>query len=61
MKLLFDQNLSWRITREIQDVFPGSAHVREVGLDRSTDEEIWAYALVEGFTIVRRTTIILPH
>lgn len=41
MKLLLDQNLSWRIAGWIQDLFPASAHVRDFGLDRATDEQIW--------------------
>ncbi len=54
MKLLLDQNLSWRLVGELQDLFPGSAHVRELGLDRATDDEIWEYAQQEGFAIVSK-------
>ena len=41
MKLLLDQNLSWRLARALQDLFPDSVHVREIGLDRATDDEVW--------------------
>ena len=53
MKLLFDANLSPRLVGRLGDLFPGSAHVFDTGLARSTpDEKIWEYAAVEGFTIV---------
>ena len=53
MKLLFDANLSPKLVGRLEDLFPGSAHVFDTGLARSTpDEKIWEYAAVEGFTIV---------
>ena len=44
MKLLFDQNLSPRLPNQLEDIFPGSLHVREVGLIKATDTLIWEYA-----------------
>ena len=35
MKLLFDQNISFRIAKKLQDVFPSCAQVRELGLENS--------------------------
>ena len=32
MKLLLDQNISFRITNKIQDLFPGSKQVKDLGL-----------------------------
>ncbi|MDE0103895.1 MAG: DUF5615 family PIN-like protein [Bryobacterales bacterium] len=40
MRLLFDQNLSPRLVGDLADVFPWSAHVREVVLARATDHAI---------------------
>jgi predicted nuclease of predicted toxin-antitoxin system len=37
MKLLFDQNLSFRLCRQLADIFPESTQVRLVGLDRADD------------------------
>lgn len=54
MKLLFDQNLSPSLATRLADVFPESAHVREVGLARATDELVWRYALERGFAIVTK-------
>jgi len=40
MKLLFDQNISFRVIRGIKDIYPDAKQVREVNLDNSTDREI---------------------
>jgi len=37
MKLLFDQNISFRLIKQITDLFPDSKQVRELGLENSTD------------------------
>ena len=53
MKLLFDANLSPKLVDRLGELFPGSMHVFDTGLARSTsDEKIWKYAAAEGFTIV---------
>ena len=54
MKLLFDQNLSRRLVARLASVFPGSAHVAEIGLDHVSDEQIWAHAGSEGFAVVSK-------
>ncbi len=52
MKLLFDQNISFRITRKLQGYFPGCLHVSDCNLSDSEDPEIWKYAKDYGFAIV---------
>lgn len=52
MKLLFDQNISHRITNFIQDIFPDARQVRELGLENLSDRLIWEYAKDNGFSIV---------
>ncbi len=52
MKLLFDQNISFRITRKIIADFPGSQHVSDVGLAGAEDIQIWQFARKEGLVIV---------
>lgn len=37
MKLLLDQNISFRITKKIQDIFPDSKQVKDLGLENSKD------------------------
>lgn len=54
MKLLLDQNLSWRLVQALQGAFPGSAHVREFGLDRAADAEVWEHARTKGFVILSK-------
>ena len=52
MKLLFDQNLSPQLVRLLRSEYPGSEHVRNVGLATAADGDIWQYAAHEGFVIV---------
>ena len=40
MKLLFDENLSPKLPRLVAASFPGSQHIRELGLKGQTDEKI---------------------
>jgi len=49
VKLLFDQNLSPFLANRLADIFPGSAHVQDVGLDRADDAAVWDYARANGF------------
>ncbi len=56
MKLLFDQNLSYKLVRSFSDQFPGSAHVRDLGLASAVDLEVWEHAKQFGFTIVSKDT-----
>lgn len=52
MKLLFDQNLSFKLCRQLSDVFPGSSQVRMLGMGEASDREIWHYAKANGFILV---------
>ncbi len=54
MKLLFDQNLSPRLTGLLADIYAGSIHVREVGLREADDLAIWEYAKHHGYVIVSK-------
>jgi predicted nuclease of predicted toxin-antitoxin system len=49
LKLLFDQNLSFKLCRQLLDVFPGSSQVRLLGLAEADDGEIWQYAKAHNF------------
>tara|TARA_B100001115_G_C15845542_1_gene425775 strand:- start:3627 stop:3836 length:210 start_codon:yes stop_codon:yes gene_type:complete len=50
--LLFDQNISRKILKLLEERFPNSAHVTELGLANATDREIWEFAKYHQFTIV---------
>ena len=52
MKLLLDQNISRKLVKELESLFPGSNHVYPLGLHKASDEEIWDYARDNGLTIV---------
>ena len=55
MKLLVDQNLPRSLLRDLNDSFPGSDHVRNLGLDSGTsDGKIFEYAREHGFTILSK-------
>ena len=52
MKLLFDQNLSFKLCEKLADLFPGSNQVRRLGLDQADDSALWQFAKANGFVIV---------
>lgn len=52
MKLLFDQNISFRLVEKIADIFPGSSQIRLEALENTEDLVIWKYAKDHGFTLV---------
>ena len=54
MKLLLDENLSHRLVTRLEEDFPGTASVNQIGLGGQPDAVIWAYALENGFTIVSK-------
>ena len=54
MKLLFDQNLSPRLRRRLADLYPGSDHVFELGLEKADDIAVWSYARETGFIITSK-------
>ncbi len=52
MKLLFDQNISFKILPLIQDFFLESSTVLHLNLQDASDLTIFHYARENGFTIV---------
>ena len=53
MKLLFDQNISFRIMPMLGlPAFADCRHVKTVGLNDCNDADIWQFAKQHGFTIV---------
>jgi predicted nuclease of predicted toxin-antitoxin system len=52
MKLLFDQNLSFKLCQMIAELFPDTSHVRPHGLSEAADRALWDFAKANGFTIV---------
>ena len=54
MKLLFDQNLSYRLVPALESLYPGSVHIRDVGLAMADDETVWNFAQQQGLVIVSK-------
>jgi len=52
MKLLFDQNISFRIIGQLPEEFSSSTSVKKVNLLNASDKEVWDYAKKNGFIIV---------
>ncbi len=52
MKLLFDQNLSFKLCARLAVLFPHSNQVRLAGLETADDRAVWEFARSNGFTIV---------
>ncbi len=52
MKILLDQNISFKVSRLLADTFPGIKQVTEIGLTDASDLEIWNYARKNNFIIV---------
>src|SRR3989338_5435735 len=52
MKLLLDQNLSYKLIHDLQQKFPDSNHIRLLGLEFADDAKVWEYARINSFTIV---------
>jgi predicted nuclease of predicted toxin-antitoxin system len=67
VRLLLDQNLSPRLLTALADLYPGSRHIREVGLQAAADDAVWQYAGQHGFAIVskdadfRERSFLLGH
>jgi predicted nuclease of predicted toxin-antitoxin system len=54
MKLLVDNNLSFKLVQALQIPFSGSQHVRNVLSIQSDDISIWNYAKSNDFTILTK-------
>ena len=54
MKLLFDENLSHKLSERLSDLFPNSSHVRNVGLKAADDPLVWQFAVDNDFTLVSK-------
>lgn len=57
MKLLFDQHLSHKLALVLNDLFPDSIHVRDVG-HKSSDDELGVSN--QEYLYVNRTILFQP-
>ncbi len=54
MKLLLDENLSPKLVGRLASLYPGTAHVRDVGLGGCPDADVWSLAARDGFRVVSK-------
>ena len=54
MKLLFDENLSPKLSDRLSGLFPNSLHVRDVGMKATIDPIVWDYAKDNDLIIVSK-------
>ena len=54
MKLLLDENVSERIIPKINDLYPGSAHIKTFEMAHADDATIWNLAIEHGFVIASK-------
>jgi predicted nuclease of predicted toxin-antitoxin system len=54
VKFLLDQNLSPRLVKTLEASYPGSSHVRLVGLRDADDAVVWEFARDHDFIIVSK-------
>ena len=52
MKLLVDNNLSYKLVQPLQNPFPGTEHIRDALSVSSDDISIWNHAKSKGFIII---------
>lgn len=52
LKLLLDENLSFRMLAELEVAFPGSDQVTQLGLETADDRAVWDFARDHGFILV---------
>lgn len=54
MKLLFDENLSFRLVEQLRDLFPESTHLESITPLGTPDEIVWRLAGEQGFILVSK-------
>ena len=52
MRLLFDQNISYRILKKLPKSFSDCVQLNQVGLKNCNDSDIWQYAHDNNYVIV---------
>lgn len=54
LRLLYDHNLSPKLVRRLEDIFPTSNHLFLLNLHETEDSLVWQYAKDNGFAIVSK-------
>ena len=54
MRLLFDEQLSETLVKNLADVFPDALHVRLLGRGGASDPDVWELARARGCVVVTK-------
>ena len=54
MRLLLDENISWRLVAYLRPHCQEILHVRDIALDASPDTTIWRYAQQNGYDLLTK-------
>ena len=54
MRLLLDENISWRLAAYLRPHCTALLHVRDIQLDNSPDTSIWRYARQHGYDVLTK-------
>lgn len=52
--LLLDNNLSPKLAKRLQYIFPGIIHLQDFGLEAANDSTVWDFAKANGFHILTK-------
>ena len=61
MKILIDQNISFRLINWIEGAFPNVLHVKSLGLTDTDDYKIFKYARRNNFDAILTNTLVIYH
>ena|SRR3989339_1423009 len=54
MKLLLDQNLSFKLCNAVSDIFPDIKHIKSFKLEGTNDNILWEFAKNNSFIILTK-------
>jgi predicted nuclease of predicted toxin-antitoxin system len=54
MKILIDENLSWRLRKSLAPYFEDVFHLSDLGLLEESDQNIWNWAKNSGFSVLTK-------
>lgn len=52
MNILLDENITWKIAKDLLSMFDNVLHINQISLKRLDDYEIWNYARKNNYTII---------
>ena len=59
MRILFDQNLSPALKSFLQDLYPQSLHIQDIGMSSAYDLNVWEYAKQHDLVVASKDSDFL--